>query len=128
MDVTGFRYEVSAMLNLTGREVEIIFRTAEHHYDGKCKSAAMPGPGAFVNGWKNRLFMTGSFNARNRKQSVDVPASWGELDTVAKILEMAGYQFDNAEVGPLRTAVHRAMLSIKDEHQYITDNVESRAM
>lgn len=126
MEAIHFRYEVSAMLRLTGRELEVIFRTAEHHYDGKCAGSAQPG--GFLYGWKNRLFFKGSFNARNRKESIEMPATWGELDTVAKVLEMAGYQFDNAEVGPLRSAVHRVMEGIREERHACLENAESRAV
>ena len=128
MEKIAFNYEVIVHFRLTGRELEIIFKTAEHHYDDKCKSAVIPGPNAFVNGWKNRLFMSGGFNARNRKENVEVSASWRDLDTVAKILEMSAYGlFENAEVAPLRTAVRALMTAIAEERQNCLENAEARA-
>lgn len=126
MEKAGFNYDVCVRFNVTGREIEIIARTAETHYDGKCRSAAIPGPDAFVNGWKNSLFMCGTFE-ENRLRTVEVSASEYELSTTGKILEMAAHLFPPDEVTPLRDAVWTLIGSIRAERQACGENHGSRA-
>lgn len=86
-----FFYRVSAVVKLTGAEIAFLLEHAERHYDGKCKNAALPGEGGFINGWRNSISKFKPYTIEELskiKRSVEEYVSFGEGDTVCKILEM----------------------------------------
>lgn len=104
MERKGFIYNVSANVEMTGADLNVLLKVSKHHYDGKCKDASARG--GFLYGWANRFFFQHEPDAVNaapdtenglkllwrcRSQTVEVEVSARELDTMAKIMEMSHY-------------------------------------
>lgn len=75
--------------------VNLLVKLSRAHYDSVCRSASIPGPGAFINGWLCSLTpISGDKLAEDGTRLEDsgtpimVSASFHDLDTVLKIIEM----------------------------------------
>lgn len=67
-------------LTLRRVEIDVLSRLSRAHYDLRCKLASQPG--GFIYGWGNHLdLMENEPNSR-------VTATWNDLDTCLKILEV----------------------------------------
>jgi hypothetical protein len=86
MELKEFEYHVTAHIAISQEETDLLIEVALTHYDNKCQQAVLPGPGAFLNGWKHRLGFVG-------EGPNTVPVTFRELDTCMKILEMAHFRF-----------------------------------
>lgn len=77
-------------LPLTLDQIELLAKLSDAHYDGRCKAASRPGTGGFIHGWKG----CATFHAENPhldREPFTVQATWHEIDTTLKILEMCSY-------------------------------------
>lgn len=92
MKLEAFSYEVEGKVCVTKAELTNMIRCAETHYDATCRSAALPGPRAFLNGMRNSMRSPGSdahvdFEAA---AEADTSTDWlttRQLDLLLKILE-----------------------------------------
>lgn len=76
----------SFQLTLTQEELAVLLDCSGTHYDGVCKSASLVG--GFLYGWKNHFFsVDGEFNDAPLSE-INVTATWSQIDTCLKILEM----------------------------------------
>lgn len=132
----GFLYDVHARLEVTGPELAALRRCALSHYDHKCKSIARRG------GWLRGLLVETEWptavpddfepspgdgeDAYEAYLTVSVEKSekrpvfsftWSQLDTLAKILEMARYgpAAEQALLLPLSALVRTTMREIRAE-------------
>ena len=88
----SWSYKVFADLTLDRQEIAVLSRTAEAHYDALCRAASVPGPGAFLNGYRNTL--------DEEKGTATCSLDQRQVDTLIKILEMVRYlPEDEARVG-----------------------------
>lgn len=83
MRQTAFTYVVGAKLTLSKAEADHLSGLAARHYDRHCRLSAQQG--GFIYGWLN-MFEDGAAPG----DFIVVLASFGELDTAAKILELPG--------------------------------------
>lgn len=73
-------------LPLTASDVRLLRELAAAHYDSVCKAAGVLG--GFLYGWSNMLSCIEDEPASAEPRTVD--ATWRNIDTTLKILEMAG--------------------------------------
>lgn len=100
MKIVQYEYIVKARVQLTAAEVYHLIDLSLSHYDHKCRSAARPGEGAFLNAFKNTICADGT---ATRFLSVQ------ELDLLGKILEGP-----EADIG-LKEAVRECWRALRDE-------------
>ena len=74
----------SFLLTITREELAVLLDCAGTHYDSVCKSSSLQG--GFLYGWKNQFFFLSDGEATPNE--VNVTATWREMDTCLKILEM----------------------------------------
>ena len=104
MKIVEYSYEVRVRVQLSETEIYHLIYLALSHYDYKCKSTARPGPGAFLNAFKNTI---------RTDRTADVHLSYGDLDTLNKILE-------GPEANPgLREAASLSLHDISDERALV---------
>lgn len=104
MKIVEYRYTVMARVQLSEAEIYHLIYLALLHYDYKCKSAARPGPGAFLNGLKNTI---------RTDRMADIHLSYDDLDLLNKILESP-----DAHPG-LREAAHHSLLEVSKERDLV---------
>jgi len=73
MKFERFIYEVKASVELTAEEVEVLCELAANHYDDTCRSAEIPGPGAFLNGARNGIIANEGTVSLTTVENVGVP-------------------------------------------------------
>lgn len=78
-----YEYTVKVRVELTRSEIDHAIQMSQSHYDFVCRQASEPGPNAFLNAFKTRLFDGEEDTARQ-------VLSFRELNILAKILEMPG--------------------------------------
>ena len=78
-------------IRVTERQVSALCRLAGVHYDHHCKCAALDG--GFLRGWHNAV----TYFADRRVDHAIVDATWGELDTLLKVCELASAYLDSNE-------------------------------
>lgn len=94
------------ILHMDSQTLRELSELAKGHYDGVCKSAAHPG--GFIYGWMNQLeYSQGEVNGYR--------CSYYDMNTVAKICEMAGY----ARNGRLIGLYHNAMRALHYANQNV---------
>ncbi len=105
----SFSYKVYVDLTLDRKEIEVLSRTAETHYDAKCRAASVPGPDAFLNAFRNVLDEDKGTATRTVDQR--------EVDTMLKILEMSAHlPEDEAKIGMgLSLELRRVFFEMSDE-------------
>lgn len=92
MRLEAFNYEVEGKVVVTKAELQNMIRCAETHYDATCRSTAIPGPRAFLNGMRNSMRSPGSdahVDFETAAES-DTSTDWlttRQLDLLLKILE-----------------------------------------
>jgi hypothetical protein len=96
-----FIYRIETEVELTGRELAVIYHCARSHYDMVCKQAFQVG--GFGWGWMNQLLDGGetdesiisfdldTLEERFADRTVQVKATSQQIQTCAKILEVANY-------------------------------------
>jgi hypothetical protein len=67
-------------ISLTKEHVLLLMKLSSCHYDSRCKNASQPR--GFLFGWNNILGLTPD------GETLPIRATWHELDTVLKIIEM----------------------------------------
>lgn len=67
----------------TEQQIACLISLARLYYDGRCKAAAQQG--GFIYGWRNAIV---------EFKMPEVSASWHDLDTTMKIIEMVNYMPD----------------------------------
>lgn len=77
----GYRYRVRVVFEIPRDWLDHLIELSQSHYDGKCKDAGRPGPGAFLHGMKTRADYSGTPTITGM---LTVP----ELDLTCKILEL----------------------------------------
>jgi hypothetical protein len=78
-----FTYDVKAGFTMTREELDVCLELSANHYDAVCRMASIPGPGAFLHGYKTRFIPV-----QNEKiGSVTWSLSFDDLDILSKILE-----------------------------------------
>jgi hypothetical protein len=102
-------------LPLTPRQIEVLKKLSESHYDWTCKSASRPGEGGFIHGWHVRIEYCESTEPRPLCK-----ATWQELDLSLKIMEMSGWlpQDEKDIVSELRTAFYGALDEYKEAGRF----------
>lgn len=92
MKLEAFSYEVEGKVVVTKAELANMIRCAEGHYDATCRSTAIPGPRAFLNGMRNSLRSPGSdehvdFEKASESDVATDHLTTRQLDLLLKILE-----------------------------------------
>ena len=104
MEIT-IRADFEFTIPLTMADVECLMKLSRHHYDGKCKQASAEpytSKANFLTGWRNSIAMDMKYNEmcdsgeikRDEGEEPIVPtirATWDNLDTSLKIMEMSSY-------------------------------------
>lgn len=100
-------------LPLTQRQITVLTKLSEAHYDWTCKSASRPGEGGFIHGWSTLL------EYRERTEPTPLcKATMREMDLCLKIMEMSSWlpQDEQQVVHELRKsffgALNKAKVSI----------------
>lgn len=88
MKQTSYTYIIRTQVQLFYEELLFLIDLAEHHYDGVCKSTAMPG--GLLYGLRNKFVFDQGVNPHPGSK-LDCELSNDQLDTLNKILEMARY-------------------------------------
>jgi hypothetical protein len=90
MKFTKWSYEVSATIELSGPELDILYKCSDAHYDSRCQAAFRPGNLGFlygqVNGAHSFEWKPKTLKSLPTKEMEFKPR---ELDTMVKILEQA---------------------------------------
>ena len=76
----------SVRFKLTHAEWAILMKLSAEHYDGKCRSISIPGPGAFLYGWKWE-FEPLTDDGPTQVDVAEVEATTRQLDTLCKVTE-----------------------------------------
>jgi hypothetical protein len=112
MKALGFEYEIKTVMQFNQAEVHDLIWLALDHYDARCRDAAKPGPGAFLNELKNMLGRS--------KRTVSRPFTQGELQIIAKILESDRYMpLDKRKslFGAMQFPVNQAIRANNEEYR-----------
>ncbi len=80
MKINYYTYVTKAEITLTRKELEVIKKCSEAHYDGVCKSISREG--GFIYGWFNKLGV---------KNSITETVTFNTCDIIAKTLEVQRY-------------------------------------
>jgi hypothetical protein len=125
-----FRYEISAYVQFTARDLRILKRSSDLHYDHKCKNIFTPGPGAFGNAmgayFKDGESHVDPLDPEVSDDLVSQPyqAKWGDLDTMLKVLECASYDESIAgEALSLSLRIRQVLHAITDEQNRVGDQI-----
>ena len=91
---------------LTKEQIEILCSLSKSHYDFESRSLSKPGGAIFS--WNFRL---------NEEQTVDVSATWRQLDSVSKVLEMTGHLTPEKQERAEKLAVDisKMLITARDE-------------
>jgi hypothetical protein len=90
----------------THAHIALLTALSGMHYDARCKEASCVG--GFIYGWKNCVLLA---ETEASDDAVTVNATWNQLDTCLKIMEMP-HGLNDAEkalVYEMRTSFHRAL-------------------
>jgi hypothetical protein len=96
MKKVEFIYRIEADVEFTGRELAVLYHCARGHYDHVCKTSFTVG--GFGWGWLNQFldgdesiisFDLDTIEPRFAERTVEVRATYREIDICAKILEVA---------------------------------------
>lgn len=82
MKHTGFDYEVSVMVTMTGNEVTHLMGLASRHYDRKCRAAGEQG--GFLYGFMNHWSLGEDMTLNDE---IELSMTGHELGTLGKICE-----------------------------------------
>ena len=82
MKLTGFDYDVSVLVTMTGHEIARLMKLSKSHYDGKCKAAG--NHGGFLYGFMNRWDMSPPVDL---DEEIELMMTGHELGTLGKIGE-----------------------------------------
>lgn len=74
------------LVPLREEHVEALCELSAAHYDYRCRSASVPGPDGFINGWRNRIVYG--------DPGIAVEVSPEQLDLCFKTLEIRGAWFN----------------------------------
>lgn len=83
MRQVDYEYTVKVRVELTRSEIDHAITMSQSHYDSVCRQASEPGPNAFLNAFKTRLF-------DGEEDKATQVLSFRELDILSKILELPG--------------------------------------
>jgi hypothetical protein len=83
MKLERVTFEPKAVLTFTYEEVKALMELSAHHYDARCRSLSVPGPGAVI--WA--LTFGGEIHAEDVESS---PLRFRDVDLMAKCCENAG--------------------------------------
>lgn len=83
-DGTGFVYRVEMEIEVSRKEHAHLMELSKRHYDFKCQSISSPGKDSFLYGWQ------WTFQGTEEAETTKVRVTWGELDTLCKVLEGPG--------------------------------------
>ena len=118
MERVGYSFSVKAKLKLTRTDVEFLCELARNHYDGVCRSAATPGPGAFLHG----ALMILKHTSRCKETDSTVEEwSFSECDITRKILESARHLEPAVQMTAtvLDSILHSAQIGINAETAHL---------
>jgi hypothetical protein len=124
-----FQYQVTVEIEISGAELQALLTCGEAHYDGRCRSDV--GCGGFVWGWMNTFRLDGEYGCikkllrANTDRVVVVEASFRDLDSCAKILEVVPSDVDAEVAARLKLAMHQAMRELNDEEKRLRNQVSS---
>jgi len=130
---TGFAYDIHANIRLTARELRILKRASDLHYDYKCQNIFTPGPDAFGNALRHFYFKNGEDIADDALDPKEVPdeavsraykASWDHLDLMLKVLEAARHDEGMAaEATTMSMNIRGILHSIEKEQRRVGDRI-----
>jgi len=100
MKFHGYFYAVHIRLELTLPEIAHCIQSALGHYDWKCKQAGKEG--GFLYSWGRRIW-----NGFSGEHYI----TWGDLDTLCKILEQESWVRDHIS---LHMVMHQQLLAASE--------------
>jgi hypothetical protein len=110
-EIANFWFMVEVDLDITKKALGVMLRCSEAHYDGKCKAASKQG--GFLYGWKNH------FELPESKNFIRVRATWRQVDTLCKILEMERHFSDRGDSQPVYQAIRAVMKQMAQESKRV---------
>lgn len=131
MERIGFDYDVKAELEITGADLRVLWKAAEHHYDTKCVEMTRQGGLLFgirnfmCPDWDMFVQFLDQLNAGKRDaDTVKRVLTWRELDTLKKVCENIVVLNKNADKDILSKcfmAFGQTMAAMSKEYKRLTE-------
>lgn len=113
--MNAFHYDVNIRLLITSRELQVLTRFSNIHYDLKARKAGIRG--GFIYGWGNRM--------GNDRDEMHIYVDAHQLGTCLKILEAPDIAEDdlNRRKTVLRFKLEDALTELKKEYEKVNEGV-----